>query len=230
VNLAIFDLDHTLLDGDSDYCWGSFLADKGAVEAASYRRENQRYYEEYCAGTLDIYKFLEFVLKPLTEHPLPQLLAWRDEFMKTQIEPLIRRKAEELIDWHRKRGDELLIITATNSFVTGPIAARLKIPNLLATDPETVNNRFTGKVAGTPCFREGKVERYRQWLQQNGKSPRQTWFYSDSHNDVPLLELVMHPVAVDADEKLTAYAQKKGWRHISLRNHAEPAMEEVLIK
>jgi HAD superfamily hydrolase (TIGR01490 family) len=230
VNLAIFDLDHTLLDGDSDYCWGCFLADKGAVEAESYRRQNQRYYEEYCAGTLDIYEFLEFVLKPLTEHPLPQLLAWRDEFMKTQIEPLIRRKAEELIDWHRGRGDELLIITATNSFVTSPIAVRLGIPNLLATDPETVNNRFTGKVAGIPCFQQGKVERYRQWLQQKGKNPRQTWFYSDSHNDVPLLELVMHPVVVDADEKLTAYAQKKGWRHISLRNQPQPVMEEVLIK
>jgi HAD superfamily hydrolase (TIGR01490 family) len=150
--------------------------------------------------------------------------------MKTQIEPLIRRKAEELIDWHRARGDELLIITATNSFVTSPIAARLGIPNLLATDPETVNNRFTGKVAGIPCFREGKVERYRQWLQQQGKTPRQTWFYSDSHNDLPLLELVMHPVAVDADEKLTAYARKKGWRHISLRNQSQPVMGEVLIK
>jgi HAD superfamily hydrolase (TIGR01490 family) len=227
VNLAIFDLDHTLLDGDSDYCWGCFLADKGAVEAEHYRRENQRFYEEYCAGTLDINVFLEFALKPLADNPLPQLLAWREEFMKTQIEPLVRRKAEELIDWHRQRGDELLIITATNSFVTSPIAARLGIPSLLATNPETVNNRFTGKVAGIPCFQQGKVERYRQWLQQHGKNPAQTWFYSDSHNDLPLLELVMHPVAVDPDEKLSAYARKKGWRQISLRNRTEPAAEQV---
>jgi HAD superfamily hydrolase (TIGR01490 family) len=147
--------------------------------------------------------------------------------MKMQIEPLIRRKAEELIDWHRRRGDELLIITATNSFVTEPIAVRLGIPNLLATDPETVNNRFTGKVAGIPCFQQGKVERYRLWLQQNGKNPEQTWFYSDSHNDMPLLELVVHPVVVDADEKLTAHAQKKGWRQISLRNRTEPVAEQV---
>lgn len=227
MNLAIFDLDHTLLDGDSDYCWGCFLADKGAVEAESYRRENQRFYEEYCSGTLDIYEFLEFALKPLAVHPLPQLLAWRDEFMKTRIEPIIRRKAEELIDWHRQQGDELLIITATNSFVTSPIAARLGISNLLATDPETVNNRFTGKVAGIPCFQEGKVARYRQWLQQHGKNPSQTWFYSDSHNDVPLLELVMHPVAVDADAKLAAHAREKGWRQISLRNRTEPVPEQV---
>jgi HAD superfamily hydrolase (TIGR01490 family) len=227
VNLAIFDLDHTLLDGDSDYCWGCFLADKGAVEPEYYRRENQRFYEQYCAGTLDINEFLEFALKPLAANPLPQLLAWRDEFMKMQIEPLIRRKAEELIDWHRRRGDELLIITATNSFVTEPIAVRLGIPNLLATDPETVNNRFTGKVAGIPCFQQGKVERYRLWLQQNGKNPEQTWFYSDSHNDMPLLELVVHPVVVDADEKLTAHAQKKGWRQISLRNRTEPVAEQV---
>jgi HAD superfamily hydrolase (TIGR01490 family) len=171
--------------------------------------------------------FLEFALKPLADNPLPQLLAWREEFMKTQIEPLVRRKAEELIDWHRQRGDELLIITATNSFVTSPIAARLGIPSLLATDPETVNNRFTGKVAGIPCFQQGKVERYRQWLQQHGKNPEQTWFYSDSHNDLPLLELVMHPVAVDPDEKLSAYARKKGWRQISLRNRTEPAAEQV---
>jgi HAD superfamily hydrolase (TIGR01490 family) len=227
VNLAIFDLDHTLLDGDSDYCWGCFLADKGAVEADAYRRENQRFYEEYCAGTLDIYEFLEFALKPLTAHPPAQLLAWRDEFMKTRIEPLIRSKAEELIAWHRGRGDELLIITATNSFITGPIAARLGISNLLATDPETVNNCFTGKVAGIPCFQEGKVARYRQWLQQRGRNPEQTWFYSDSHNDVPLLELVMHPVAVDADEKLAAYALEKGWRQISLRNRTEPVADQV---
>ena len=166
-------------------------------------------------------------MKPLARHPLPQLLAWRAEFMKTQIEPIIRTKAEELIDWHRKQGDELLIITATNSFVTGPIAERLGVPNLLATDPETVNNRFTGKVAGIPCFQQGKVERYRQWLLQNAKNPGQTWFYSDSHNDVPMLELVMHPVAVDADEKLAAHARKKGWRQISLRNRAEPTADQV---
>lgn len=227
MNLAIFDLDHTLLDGDSDYCWGCFLADKGAVEAESYRRDNQRFFEEYCAGTLDIYEFLEFALQPLAAHPLPQLLAWREEFMKTRIEPIIRRKAEELIGWHRNRGDELLIITATNSFVTGPIAARLGIPNLLATDPETVNNRFTGKVAGIPCFQEGKVARYRQWLQQQGRNPAQTWFYSDSHNDVPLLELVMHPVAVDADAKLAAHAREKGWRQISLSNRTEPVSDQV---
>jgi HAD superfamily hydrolase (TIGR01490 family) len=219
VELAIFDLDNTLLDGDSDYCWGCFLADKGIVDPIQYRNENHRYYEEYKAGTLNIHEFLEFSLKPLSQHALSDLLQWREEFVRTRIEPLILPKALDLIEWHRSRNNELLIITATNRFITEPIAERLGIANLLATDPELAAGRYTGKVAGIPCFREGKISRYRQWLDQQDKIPEQTWFYSDSHNDIPLLELVTNPVIVDADEKLIAHAKTKGWRHISLRGN-----------
>jgi HAD superfamily hydrolase (TIGR01490 family) len=232
VELAIFDLDNTLLDGDSDYCWGCFLADKGIVDGEQYRSENQRYYEEYKAGTLDIHEFLEFSLHPLSQHALSDLLQWRDEFLRSHIEPLVLPKALDLIDWHRRRDHELLIITATNRFITEPIAQRLGIPNLLATDPELAAGRYTGKVAGIPCFREGKISRYRQWLAQEDKMPERTWFYSDSHNDIPLLELVTTPVIVDADEKLIAHAQVKGWRHISLRGPADtgPNREQVLLR
>ena len=216
VHLAIFDLDNTLLAGDSDYLWGKFLAGRGIVDAEFYEQENQRFYDEYKAGELDIFEFLAFSLKPLSEHSPATLASLHRDFMAECIRPIITPAARQLAR-HRDNGDILLIITATNRFITAPIAEELAVPNLLATDPEMVDGHYTGRVAGIPCYREGKVERLRYWLQQTGYNLAESWFYSDSHNDLPLLELVTHPVAVDPDETLANHATAKGWPIISLR-------------
>lgn len=217
MQLAIFDLDNTLLAGDSDYLWGKFLAERGIVDAEFYETENQRFYEEYKAGQLDIFEFLAFSLKPLAEHPPEALAALHREFMQDCILPIITPAARKLLDHHRHNGDVLLIITATNRFITAPIAEELGVSHLLATDPEIRHGRYTGRVVGTPCFREGKVERLQEWLKQTGYNLAKSWFYSDSHNDLPLLEMVNHPVAVDPDETLADHAAAKGWPIISLR-------------
>lgn len=209
--LAIFDLDNTLLAGDSDYLWGQFLSDQGLVDADHYERENLRFYQEYKEGRLDIMKFMAFSLKPLSEHPLAELNQWHQQFMQQVINPLITERAQALVDRHRQQGDTLLVITATNAFVTRPIVERFGIPNLIATDPEMVDGRYTGRVAGTPSFQHGKVERLHQWLAQHGGDLEDSWFYSDSRNDIPLLELVSHPVAVDPDETLASRAEQHGW-------------------
>ena len=219
--LAIFDLDNTLLAGDSDYLWGQFLGELGVVDRASYERENERFYQDYREGRLDIMAFLAFSLRPLSEHPRAQLDLWHDRFMREKIEPLISTEAENLVMRHREAGDTLMIITATNAFVTAPIAERLDIPHLIATEPEEHNGRYTGRVAGVPSFRDGKVTRLRQWLELNEASLDDAWFYSDSHNDLPLLELVTHPVAVDPDTKLTAHAQDKGWPVLHLHTQTD---------
>ena len=217
MTLAIFDLDNTLLGGDSDYLWGTYLVAEGLVDEAYYQRENQRFYDEYRKGTLDIYEFLDFSLRPLAEHPLPELLALRRRFMAEKIEPIILPAGRALIEHHRQQGHRLLIITATNRFVTEPIAAALGVADLLATDPEFSDGRYTGKVAGVPAFREGKVSCLKQWLADNGTNLADSWFYSDSHNDLPLLEMVSHPVAVDPDDTLRQHAEMKSWPVISLR-------------
>ena len=217
VHLAIFDLDNTLLAGDSDYLWGKFLAGRGIVDAEFYERENQRFYEEYKAGELDIFEFLAFSLKPLSEHSPTTLTSLHRDFMAECIHPIITPAARQLLAEHRDKGDVLLIITATNRFITAPIAAELAVPHLLATDPEMIKGRYTGRVAGIPCYREGKVERLQHWLKQTGYNLAESWFYSDSHNDLPLLELVTHPVAVDPDETLADHASAKSWPIISLR-------------
>lgn len=227
MSLAIFDLDNTLLAGDSDYLWGQFLCDHGIVDRATYERENQRFYDAYKQGSLDILAFLAFSLAPLARHPRAQLDTWHAAFMQEKIEPLITPAAEDLIRRHREAGDTLMIITATNGFVTAPIARRLGITHLIATEPETNDGGFTGRVAGTPSFREGKVERLRHWLDEQRATLDGAWFYSDSHNDLPLLELVDHPVAVDPDEILARYAQDKGWPVISLRGEANHAEDRV---
>jgi HAD superfamily hydrolase (TIGR01490 family) len=219
VPLAIFDLDNTLLDGDSDYLWGRFLVDQGIIDGDHYERENQRFYDEYRAGTLDIFEFLRFALRPLATHPLPQLLEWRARFFDERIRPIVLPRARALLAEHRAEGAVLLIITATNRFVTSPIAEFLGVDHLLATEPEVgADGRFTGDVAGTPCFREGKVARLSQWLRQTGLNLAYSSFYSDSHNDLPLLELVSRPVAVDPDATLYQHAEFKGWPIISLRD------------
>ena len=218
MNLAIFDLDNTLLNGDSDYLWGRFLAAEGIVDGDFYERENQRFYDEYKAGTLNIYEFLRFSLQPLADNKLEKMLALRQKFMELSIAPIILPKARKLLQKHRDQGHELLIITATNHFVTQPIAEALGIDSLIATDPEFKDGRYTGEVSGIPSFRDGKVKRLNTWLEQNGYNLASSWFYSDSHNDLPLLEMVTHPVAVDADDTLLQHAAAKGWGCISLRD------------
>ena len=216
--LAIFDLDNTLLNGDSDYLWGKFLAKQGRVDAKHYEKENQRFYDEYVAGTLDIFEFLEFSLAPLSQIDMSELTELHNRFMDECIRPLITTQSRALIQKHVEQNDTLLIITATNLFITEPIAEELGIPNILATDPEIIDNKYTGKVYGTPCFREGKVVRLTSWLKETDDNLTDSYFYSDSHNDLPLLEAVKKPVAVDPDGTLRSHAEIKNWDIISLKD------------
>ncbi|BCB08527.1 MAG: HAD family hydrolase [Gammaproteobacteria bacterium] len=218
MSLAIFDLDNTLISIDSDHAWGEFLLEQGAVDPVAYREANERFMADYNAGTLDMAAFLEMALKPLAENTPEQLAAWHQQFMVSKIEPNILPKAEELLARHRTKGDTLLIITATNRFITAPIANRLGVDDLIAVDPEIVDGRYTGRVAGTPSYREGKVTRLKQWLEGQEFTMDGAWFYSDSHNDLPLLEQVEHPVAVDPDETLRKVAEERQWRIMSLRD------------
>ncbi|MDX1573891.1 MAG: HAD family hydrolase [Methylophaga sp.] len=215
--LAIFDLDNTLLGGDSDYLWGRFLAENNIVDPNVYHDTNLAFYHDYQAGRLDINAFLEFVFTPLKENAMADLLVWRDAYLQQKIMPIMLPKAQALIDQHRQQGDTLLIITATNSFLTAPIAEKLGIDNLIATDPELLNDRFTGKVAGIPSFQHGKVSRLQDWLTQHKQTLEGSIFYSDSHNDLPLLEKVETPVAVDPDDTLRQVAEQRGWKILSLR-------------
>lgn len=217
MNLAIFDLDNTLLGGDSDYLWGRYLIEQGLVDAEYYERENRRFYEEYKVGTLDIHEFLRFSLKPLSQHGMASLQEWRKNFIQEKIEPIMLPAARALLQRHRDQGHILLIITATNRFVVEPIAARLGVEHLLATEPEVKQGRYTGNVSGIPCFREGKVENLKLWLKATSMNLVSSWFYSDSLNDLPLLEMVTHPVAVDPDDTLADHARMRGWPIITLR-------------
>jgi HAD superfamily hydrolase (TIGR01490 family) len=220
MRLALFDLDNTLLAGDSDYEWGQFLVDHGVLERESYEAQNRTYYEQYVAGTLDIHEYLGFALRPLAEHTAQDLERWHAEFMRLRVLPMISDAARALVRGHREAGDVCAIITATNSFVTAPIARAFGVEDLIATEPEVREGRFTGRVAGTPCFREGKLARLEQWLAARGQRLRdfaQSVFYSDSHNDLALLARVTRPVAVDPDEALAAEARRRGWAVISLR-------------
>lgn len=217
MRLAIFDLDHTLLSGDSDYLWGQFLVEIGVLDHSYHWRENERFYEEYKAGTLDILEFCAFSLKPLAQHEPVQLQKWRAEFVKSRIIPIVAPGAPALLERHRAQGDTLLITTATNHFVTEPIADLLGVPNLIALDPEMLDGRYTGRVAGVPNFQSGKVTRLKSWLQTQ-QPFMHTTAYSDSRNDIPLLELADTAVAVDPDDTLRAQAQKRGWTIISLKN------------
>jgi HAD superfamily hydrolase (TIGR01490 family) len=215
--LAIFDLDNTLLGGDSDYLWGEFLVENNLVDSESYQQANQDFYDQYLAGTMDIFEFLAFQLKPLANNSPADLARWRTQYLVEKIDPIILPAAQKLIAHHRQRGDTLLIITATNSFITTPIAQKLGIPHLIATEAEMINGHYTGKVAGTPSYQHGKVERLQEWLRSQNQTLTGSYFYSDSHNDLPLLNMVDHPIAVDSDPKLFAIAQQQGWQTISLR-------------
>jgi HAD superfamily hydrolase (TIGR01490 family) len=218
VGIALFDLDNTLIGGDSDYLWGCFLAERGIVDGDYYQQENQRFYDQYKAGELDIHEFLRFQLKPLAEHDMDTLQQWRGEYIEEKIRPILLPKAQALIDSHRTRGDTLVIITATNSFITGPIAGLYGVEHLLATEPEISAGRYTGSVSDVPCFQQGKVEKLDGWLAAHDQRLDTSWFYSDSHNDLPLLSRVTHPIAVDPDEILRRHAADHGWPVMSLRD------------
>ena len=218
--LAIFDLDNTLLNGDSDYAWGQFVADKGLVDSDNYRSANETFFRAYQSGELDIVAYQEFVLEAVSRFSLDEIDALHREFMATKIRPMRLQKADRLLRKHRKKGDLLVVITATNRFISGPIARAMEVEELIATEGKIRKKHFTGKIKGTPCYREGKVKRLDQWLRDNGQSLKGSHFYSDSHNDLPLLKLVSHPVAVDPDDTLRKYAKRLNWPVISLR---EPA-------
>lgn len=217
MSLAIFDLDNTLIADDSDFLWGQFLVDRGIVDKDRYEQANQKFYEDYKQGVLDIVAFLHFSLAPLAQHDTAQLYRWREEFVDTLIRPILLDAARDLVERHRAAGDTLLVITATNRFVTEPIVKLYGIDNLLATTPELVDGRYTGKFNGIPCFQQGKVDLLNEWLQSSSETLAGSYFYSDSHNDLPLLRLVEHAVAVDPDPKLQLAAQQAGWPVISLR-------------
>jgi len=219
MDLALFDLDHTLLSGDSDYEWAQFLIEQGVLEREHYEARNDHFFSQYRAGRLDIHEFLEFQLAPLSRYPRERLDAWHREFMRTKIHPAIREKGRDLVQRHLRQGDLCAIVTSTNAFITAPIAREFGIEHLLATELEVRDGKFTGRPSGTPCFREGKVTRLAEWLGGRGEtlaSFAASRFYSDSLNDLPLLERVTHPVAVDPDETLRGEATARGWPIISL--------------
>jgi len=221
--LTLFDLDNTLLEGDSDYGWGQFLIEAGVVERADYESRNAAFYDDYKAGRLDIHAFLAFQLKPLAEHEPSQLLAWRKRFLDEKIRPMLLPAAKAVVAERLAAGDLVAVVTATNSFVTRPIAAMYGIEHLVATRPQSIGGRFTGKVAGTPCFRQGKLVCVAEWLTGLGRGLRdfrESWFFSDSHNDLPLLSAVTHPVAVDPDPTLAEHASARGWPVLSWRRAA----------
>ena len=218
MGLALFDLDNTLIAGDSDYLWGCFLVEQGIVDGKLYKSENQRFYDLYKIGKLDIHEFHRFQLKILTQHSMETLEQWRSRYIEEKITPVLLTKAEALIEQHRQQQDTLVVITATNRFITGPIAELYNIQHLLATEPEIINGRYSGAITGVPCFQDGKVEQLESWLETRQLTLDDSWFYSDSHNDLPLLNRVSHPVAVDPDEILKQHAEEHGWPVISLRN------------
>jgi len=219
-NLALFDLDNTLLAGDSDYNWSLFLINEGLLDADQHKARNEQFYQDYKNGCLDIYEFLKFQLKPLSEHPKKFLDELHLKYMEKVIRPMMTQQAQDLVNQHKAAGDLCVVITATNSFVTKPIATAYGIEHLIGSDPEMVNGEYTGGVSGVPSFQEGKVTRINQWLAERGTSLAdyaKSYFYSDSHNDLPLMKMVTNPVAVDADAILTDYAKQQGWPMISLR-------------
>lgn len=216
--LALFDLDNTLLHGDSDYAWGQFLVRKNLVDQSVYESANLKFYRQYQQGVLDIHEYSAFSFKPLAERSMEELHLLHEEFMRDVIRPMMGDKAKALVHQHRQQGDTLLVITATNSFITAPIVRAFGIDNLLATDPLIVRGRYSDKIDGIPCFQEGKVARLETWLRENKTTLAGSFFYSDSHNDLALLERVDNPIAVDPDEQLAAIARKRDWKVISLRD------------
>ena len=217
LNSAFFDLDNTLIGGDSDYLWGEFLADVGAVPAEEHREKNQRFDDQYRHGRLDPEEFLAFQLYPLSLHPISRLKQWRRLFLAQVIEPLLLPKAALLVDKHRALGHQLILATSTNSFIARPIGRWLGLEHLIAAEPEIIAGKFTGRINGQATFGPAKLLQAQRWLKSHCGSLQQSWFYSDSHNDLPLLHAVSHAIAVDADENLLAVANSQGWQCMSLR-------------
>ncbi len=218
MSLAIFDLDNTLISDDSDFLWGQFLVDQGIVDKAQYEEANAQFYQDYQQGKLDITAFLHFSLAPLALHNTEQLYQWREQFITEIIKPIQLKPAIRLVNKHRFKGDTVIVITATNRFITEPIVKLFGIDHLLATTPEIIEGQYTGKFTGLPCFQETKVTLLQEWLKSSSETLEDSWFYSDSHNDLPLLEVVDNPVAIDPDKKLREHANKNNWPILSLRN------------
>lgn len=216
--LAIFDLDNTLLNGDSDHAWGEFLVEQSIVDIKVYQQNNEKFYQQYKDGCLDINEYLNFCLSPLRQYEDQQLEKLHQQFMAEKIDSIILPKGLELLERHRQKGDFLLIITATNEFVTGPIAKKLNVDDLIASQVERKDGRYTGKPTGEPSFAEGKINRLNNWLKGKNLPLEGAYFYSDSHNDLPLLEIIDNPVVVDGDETLIAKAKQNNWPSISLRS------------
>jgi HAD superfamily hydrolase (TIGR01490 family) len=218
MSLAMFDLDNTLIGGDSDYLWGEFLCEEGIiVNPVSFQKMNENFYQQYEIGKLDIYAWAEFSFKVLTEYSLDKLYELRQNFIQQKIEPIFLEKAQSCINQHKEKGDTVLVITASNTFITAPIAEMYGIDHLLATEPEFKSGRFTGKVSRIPCFQSGKIDNLMPWLDKNGENLIGSYFYSDSHNDLPLLELVDNPVAINSDKVLTSVALENGWPVLNWR-------------
>ena len=216
--LAIFDLDNTLIAGDSDHSWGEFLVDQNIVDRQFYKKMNDKFYADYESSCLDIYAYLEFSVQPLTKFSIKDLQSLHQQFMSEVIDPMKLDKAKDLINHHRQAGDRLLVITSTNRFIVEPICQSLGINEIIATDLEIIDNKYSGKVIGTPTFQEGKVERFNQWLMEQKESSDGSYFYSDSINDMPMLLEVAYPIAVDPDSELRKEAESRNWEIISLRN------------
>ncbi len=217
MTLAIFDLDHTLLDGDSDYMWGEYMVENRIVEEQEYRQRNLVFFEDYQRGALDNDSYLEFSLAPLTRYSIEELHAWRKDYVENWIKPIIASGVGDLLDQHRQQNHELLIISATNLFITEPIAELLQVPTILSTEPEIVDNRYTGRYLGTPTYKEGKVTVLGEWLTSTDHNLDGSFFYSDSINDLALLEQVDNPIVVHPDDELKAIAESRDWKIIDLR-------------
>ena len=218
MNIALFDLDNTLINGDSDHEWGNYLVENNYVDSKSYKEKNNMFFEEYKKGTLCPREFALFSYEPLTKYSYKTLLEIREKFFKDKILPLILPKAIDLVNHHKKKGDIIAIVTATNSFISKVSANFFQITHLLASEPEFINNKFTGNLQGEPCYQEGKVYKVKEWIKKNNFSNYdEIYFYTDSHNDLQLMEYCTIPVAVDPDETLNRISVKNKWEIISLR-------------
>jgi len=217
MTLALFDLDNTLICGDSDHAWGQFVAAKGLVDAEQFARKNDQFYSDYEQGVLDPSAYLQFALEPLSRYSIEELGDFHKEFMTSHIAPMWLVAAEELINKHRTQGHRLVVITSTNRFVVEPIVQQLGIDEIICSEPEIQEKRYTGNFLEEPCFREGKITKLQRWLNTQDETMAGAWFYSDSFNDIPLLERVENPVAVDPDNHLKAHAKEAGWQILSLR-------------
>jgi HAD superfamily hydrolase (TIGR01490 family) len=216
MTLAIFDLDHTLINGDSDHLWGEYMVENGIVDEQTYRQRNDVFYQDYQRGTLDNDQYLAFALEPLTHYSIDELHAWRADYVEKWIRPLIAPGTARLLDEHRHSNHQLMIISATNLFVSEPIGQMLGVTTVLATEPEIIANRYTGRFLGTPTYQQGKVTVLREWAANNNHDLVGAYFYSDSLNDLALLEQVDNPVTVNPDDDLKLIAEARAWKIIDL--------------